>query len=130
MTRGEVAIWLNVAARADLETLEVDSGNEKLRVLRKSGEVAEDATGAVAVEPKTISAPTMGVLLEAHPLAADSAEGDHDIVGYLKIGPCLWVIRTGEHGDWRPAVPPGTLLGFGDAAFKLANASQASTGTV
>jgi acetyl-CoA carboxylase biotin carboxyl carrier protein len=113
--------WLDAT---DIDRLEL-SGPDGLLVLGRAG-VAEIRPAASADAAIEVAAPSLGVFLDRHPLAASPfVEIGHEVaagdpLGCLQVGALLTPVRTANAGFVAERLAePGTLVGYGTPLFRL-----------
>jgi acetyl-CoA carboxylase biotin carboxyl carrier protein len=119
----QLAAWL---AGTDIGLLELRTPHGTLRLCRQGDEIIELPDEEAEPELLTIHAPSLGVFLHSHPLAAAPLVriGEHveagQAVGLLKIGPLLLPVtapRAGIVDGIRAA--DGLAVGYGTPLVDL-----------
>lgn len=113
--------WLDAT---DIDQLELSGPEGTLALGRAS--VARVAPAAPVEVPAAVRAPSLGLLLDRHPLAADplvevgDAVAAGDILACLQVGALLMAVRAPRAGIVAACLAaPGTLVGYGTPLFQL-----------
>ena len=119
----QLATWL---AGTDIGLLELRTPQGTLRLERQGDDIVELPEEEAESEPLSIHAPSVGVFLHSHPLAAaplvrigQRAEAGQT-VGLLKIGPLMLPVPAPQAGigDGMP-VADGLAVGYGTPLVDL-----------